>query len=346
MKILVLAGGLSPERDVSITTGSLVADALVSRGHLVCLCDLYTGLTFDGRQPAFSRERVPACLVKRSEPDLEALKKSSGRGDRRVGPGIMELCREADVVFIGLHGDVGENGMLQAALDMDGVPYTGSDYIGSLLAMDKDLSKQLFVRAGVQTPPWIRVDLPGGSADDAVGRIEAAIGYPCVIKPVACGSSVGVSMPEGREELKAALTYASAYGQTVLAEKKIEGRELTVSVLGGRVLPSVEIIPVKGFYNYENKYQKGAATEVCPAPITDGQRLRLEEAALRGFAALRLRGYARFDFIMDAAGEMWCLEANTLPGMTPTSLLPQEAAAVGMDYPSLCEEIIRLALAK
>lgn len=343
MKILVLAGGLSPERDVSMTTGSLVADALVSRGHEVCLCDLYTGRAFDGSTPAFSTERISPLVVRRTQPDLEAVKAAAGLGDNRMGPGVMQLCREADVVFVGLHGDVGENGMLQAALDMACVRYTGSDYIGSLLAMDKDLSKQMFERAGISTPPWVRLDMTR-SSDDLISLVETEIGYPCVIKPADCGSSVGVSMPENRAELVRALDCVRAYSGTALAEKKIIGRELTVSVLGGRVLPSVEIIPIKGFYDYENKYQKGATTEVCPAPITPDEERALGASALRGFDALRLRGYARFDFIMDTDGCAWCLEANTLPGMTPTSLLPQAAAAVGMDYPTLCEEIIRLAL--
>lgn len=343
MNILVLAGGLSPERDVSMTTGSLVADALVSRGHSVCLCDLYTGRAFDGTAPVFSTDRIPPLVVRRAQPDLEAVKAAAGLGERRIGPGIIDLCLSADVVFIGLHGDVGENGMLQSVLDMEGIPYTGSDHVGSLLAMDKDLSKQLFVRAGIPTPPWVRLDLTR-TVMELCNEVEEEIGYPCVIKPADCGSSVGVSMPENRAQLEDAIKSVTAYSGTALAEKKIIGRELTISVLGGSVLPSVEIIPLKGFYDYENKYQKGATTEVCPAPITKEQERALGVSALRGFEALRLRGYARFDFILDADGVAWCLEANTLPGMTPTSLLPQEAAAVGMEYPALCEEIIRLAL--
>ncbi len=321
-----------------MTTGSLVAAALVGRGHTVCLCDLYTGLTFEGTAPAFSRDPVPAYRVERRIPDLEALKASTGRGECRIGPGVMALCHEADVVFLALHGDVGENGMLQAALDMEGIRYTGSGYEGSLLAMDKDLSKQMLSHAGIPTPPW--VTLPCGP--ESIGRIEDAVGYPCVIKPLSCGSSVGVSIVHDRTELSRAIDAASGYGSRVLAERMIVGRELTVSVLGGRVLPPVEIIPLKGFYDYENKYQSGATREVCPADLSDTQLAALNDAAVRGFGVLRLSGYARFDVIMDKVGTPWVLEANTLPGMTPTSLLPQEAAAVGMDYPTLCEEIIRL----
>ena len=348
MKIVVLAGGLSPERDVSLTTGSLVAGALVSRGHEVCLCDLYTGEAVGGGKPCFTTHPIPTYRVGRAEPDLDALRRATGRGERRIGEGVPALCRAADVVFIGLHGDVGENGQLQAFLDMEGIAYTGSGYAGSLLAMDKDLSKQLLTRAGIPTPPWVRCQ-PDGSPDSiaqTVAQIAREIGIPCVLKPVACGSSVGVSMVDDPVGLQEAVEKAASYGQAILAERRVFGRELTVSVLGDRVLPPVEIIPKSGFYDYANKYQAGATEEICPARLSDQENRTLADMARRGFEALRLSGYARFDVILDAAGVPWCLEANTLPGMTPTSLLPQEAAAVGIDYPELCEMIIRLALKK
>lgn len=343
MKITVLCGGLSPERDVSLSSGSLIAGALLRRGHDVCLVDLYTGLSLNGEAPVFTHDPIEPYRVSRTIPDLEALKCMTGNGERRIGPGVLDLCREADAVFVALHGDVGENGQLQALLDMEGIRYTGSGYAGSLLAMDKDLSKQILVRAGVATPAWLYCDLredPAAVAD----RIEREIGYPLVIKPVTGGSSVGVSMPADRSELLSALSKAASYEPTVLAEHRILGRELTVSILDGRVLPAVEIIPLEGFYDYENKYQAGKTTELCPALLTKGEIATLEDATKRGFEALRLRGYARFDFILDADGTPWCLEANTLPGMTPTSLLPQAAAAVGIDYDALCERMIRMAL--
>ena len=242
-----------------------------------------------------------------------------------------------------LHGDVGEDGRLQAFLEMEGVRYTGSGYAGSLLAMDKDLAKQVLTRAGVTTPPWLYADLTE-SIDAVADRIESTVGYPLVIKPCSGGSSVGVSMPENREELLTSLKNAARYENTVLAERRIKGRELTVSILGGRVLPAVEIIPKSGFYDYENKYQAGMTEEICPAPLTEAEVAALEDATSRGFEALRLGGYARFDFILDADGTPWCLEANTLPGMTPTSLLPQAAAAVGIGYDELCERMIMMAL--
>jgi D-alanine-D-alanine ligase len=342
MKITVLAGGLSHEREVSLSSGSLIAGALIRRGHEVCPVDLYTGLAIDGGVPAFTRKPIEPYAVSRSVPDLEALKRSTGNGERRIGAGVLDLCREADAVFIALHGDVGENGQLQALLDMEGIPYTGSGYAGSLLAMDKDLTKQILSRAGVPTAPWVLCDLTHG-AEAAADRIEREIGYPVVVKPCSGGSSVGVYMPEDRAELAAALEKAAAYETAILAERRIVGRELTVSMLDGEVLPAVEIIPLSGFYDYANKYQAGFTTEICPAPLTEKEREALTAAAKQGFDALRLGGYARFDFILDEDGTPWCLEANTLPGMTPTSLLPQAAAAVGIDYDELCERMITMA---
>lgn len=343
MKITVLAGGLSHEREVSLSSGSLIAGALIRKGHEVCLVDLYTGKAPDGSAPHFTRAPIKPYKVSRSIPDLEALKAATGRGERRISEGVMSLCAEADAVFIALHGDVGENGQLQACLDMACIPYTGSGYAGSLLAMDKDLTKQLLSRAGVPTAPWVLCDLTEG-VEAAVDRIEAEVGYPVVIKPCSGGSSVGVSMPECRDELTAAIAKASAYETTLLAERRITGRELTVSILDGKVLPAVEIIPLKGFYDYENKYQAGMTTEICPAPLTETETRAVQDAAQKGFSALRLRGYCRFDFILDGAGTPWCLEANTLPGMTPTSLLPQAAAAAEIGYDELCERMILMAV--
>ena len=208
--------------------------------------------------------------------------------------------------------------------------------------MDKDLAKQILTRAGVVNAPWVCCDL-SRPAEVVAGDVEAALGYPLVVKPCSGGSSVGVSMADNREELVAALLSAARYEGTLMAERRIMGREMTVSVLGQQVLPPVEIIPLTGFYDYENKYQAGMTKELCPAPLTDAQRTALEEAARKGFEALRLRGYGRFDFILDENDVPWCLEANTLPGMTPTSLLPQAADAAGIPYDELCERMIMMA---
>jgi D-alanine-D-alanine ligase len=343
MKILVLAGGYSPERDVSLTSGSLIANALCGEGHRVCLADVYLGTELSSDiDSMFNTEQKVVHKVSNTVPDLDALKAQSGNGEALIGRGIIELCLAADVVFLALHGAMGENGQLQATLDNYGVKYTGSGYVGSLLAMDKDISKKMFVGAGVNTPEWMYVSAKDASIDE----IEKKIGYPMVVKPCSCGSSVGISMADNRAELERALDIAAAYEDKILIEKKIEGRELTVGILDGEVLPVIEIIPTEGFYDYTNKYQAGKTLEICPAEISRELLASVSEQTLRAFDALRLSGYSRFDFIVDKEGKPWCLEANTLPGMTPTSLLPQMAAARGMSYGQLCCKIVELALQK
>ena len=215
-------------------------------------------------------------------------------------------------------------------------------YVGSLLAMDKDISKKMFVGAGVNTPEWLYFTAKNSN----IALIEEKIGYPCVVKPCSCGSSVGISIVDDRAGLEIALAEAEKYEDNILVEKKIEGRELTVGILDGEVLPVIEIIPTEGFYDYKNKYQAGKTLEICPAPIDDALCAEVGSQTRLAFEALRLSGYARFDFMVDGDGKPWCLEANTLPGMTPTSLLPQMAAANGMDYGKLCLKIVELAQKK
>ena len=344
MNILVLAGGYSPERDVSLTSGSLIANALKREGERVCLADVYLGIDearLDDTELFNSREGE-VYKVTNSVPDLKALKEQSGNGEALIGRGIIELCKRADVVFLALHGAMGENGQLQATLDNYGIKYTGSGYVGSLLAMDKDISKKMFVGAGVNTPEWIYVSVKDFDRE----AFEEKIGYPCVVKPCSCGSSVGISIVDTREELDAALKFAAEYEEYVLIEKKIEGRELTVGILDGEVLPIIEIIPTEGFYDYTNKYQAGKTLEICPAEIDESIKEVVSAQTKLAFEALRLSGYSRFDFIVDKDGKPWCLEANTLPGMTPTSLLPQMAAANGIEYGKLCLKIVELAKRK
>lgn len=338
MKITVLAGGNSPEREVSLASGSLIANALIGNGHRVLLLDLRKGLPELPEDPEalFGRESVPIHPVGAETPDPE---RSGGDPDgRQIGENVLAACRAADVVFLALHGGIGENGRLQAVLDCAGVPYTGSDAVGSQLAMDKDLAKRLLRDARVPTPDWMRFD----SETDSVAELLGAVGLPCVVKPIDGGSSVGVRFARNEEDLREAVGEAARYGRYVLVEREIKGRELTVGILGERVLPAVEIRPRDGFYNYRNKYN-GTTEEICPADLPEPIRSRLEIYARRAFRALRLRGYARFDFLLDGAGRLWCLEANTLPGMTPTSLFPREAAAVGISFPALCETILCLA---
>ena len=343
MKIVVLAGGLSPERDVSLSSGSLIANALMDAGHEVLLMDVYEGIGFEEAKFRTKEQGEPYSYeIPAQEPDLADIVRKNGGQQAYIGKNVLAFCAMADVVFIALHGAMGENGQLQATFDNFRITYTGTGYTGSLLAMDKSLSKTLFDGGNIPTAPWV-VCTPG---EEGVRLIEEKIGYPCVVKPTGCGSSVGVSIVDNRYGLESALKLAGRYEPTVLVEKKIQGREFSVGILDGEVLPPIEIIPLNGFYDYKNKYQNGMTKEICPADLTPEQEGKLKSYAAKVFALLRLEGYARVDFIMDGQGECWCLEANTLPGMTPVSLLPQEAAAVGIDYVQLCEKIAYLALEK
>jgi D-alanine-D-alanine ligase len=242
---------------------------------------------------------------------------------------------------LALHGACGEDGRVQAALDLLGVPYTGSGYLGSAIAMDKDLTKRLVQPEGVVTPRWETIRYGREDIPALVQRLE----LPCVVKPVDSGSSIGVSIAHDRAELEQALTDSLALGGHCVIEQYISGREIQVGILEGKALPSIEIRPKVGFYDYENKYQPGAAEEICPSPISPEWEQRLGQAALTVFRTVGLAVYARADFIVTEDGTPWFLEINTLPGMTPTSLMPQEAAAVGIGYGQLCERIIAASLA-
>lgn len=271
-------------------------------------------------------------------PNLEEVK-AMRKGESRIGPNVIELCKAADIVFLALHGEEGENGKVQALLDIYGIKYTGSGYLGSALAMNKSLSKALFQREGILTPDGITV-----SRDDAE---YANVGFPCVVKPCSGGSSVGTAIAHNREEYTSSLEDAFRFEDRVIVETYIKGRELTVGVFDGEPMPVIEIIPKSGFYDYKNKYQMGATMELCPAPIPQKITEQLQAIACHAHSALMIEAYSRADFIWDEqSGKIYCLEVNTLPGMTPTSLIPQMGAELGMDYATLCEKIIEISLGK
>lgn len=340
LDIVVLAGGLSMERNVSLSSGTKVCRALRSRGHRAVLVDMFLGLEgYDGAVEDVFDAPDGLCRdfsVAREEPDLAAVRAS--RRDKSAslfGKDVLRVCRMADVVFLALHGACGEDGRVQAAFDLLGVPYTGSGCLGSAIAMDKDLTKRL-VAGRVATPRWRVVTYTA----DEVDGIAADTRLPCVVKPIASGSSIGVSIARDRDELRAALLGCLAYGSRVVLEQYIEGREIQVGILAGRAMPSIEIIPKQGFYDYANKYQAGAAEEITPAPIPEAWERELKSATEAVFRTIGLSVYARADFIVTPDGTPYFLEINTLPGMTPTSLVPQEAAAMGMSYEDLCEAIV------
>ena len=338
MKIVVLAGGISTEREISIVSGTQVCKALREKGHRAILVDVWFGQAGANPEEAFPEEydtEESAAYIRSFDDQVEV---SAAERKEFFGPQVMELCRAADIVFMALHGENGENGKVQAAFDLFGIRYTGSGYLGSALAMDKGLSKQLFRENGVPTPAGMLVhrEEPRKTAE------EYGIGLPCVVKTCCGGSSVGVYITETEEDFEKSLEEAFTYEPEVVLEAYVKGREFSVGVVDGEAYPIIEIAPLVGFYDYKNKYQPGSTIETCPAELTKEQTEKMQEYAVRAYEALRLKSYGRIDFLMDEEGEMFCLEANTLPGMTPTSLLPQEAQALGMSFADLCERLIEV----
>jgi len=338
MKIVVLAGGLSPERNVSLSSGAMICQALREKGHRVALLDLFFGLEdHEGELEAVYDAPIPERFkrVDRQAPDLEQVRASRrDQSPSAIGKGVLELCATADVVYLGLHGACGEDGRIQAMFDLLGIPYTGAGYVSSAIAMDKDLTKRM-VAGKVITPKWEVVTV----TEENQSRLLESTELPVVVKPIASGSSIGVFIAHDRQELAHALEVSRQLGGRTVIEQYIKGRELSVGIFDGKALPSIEIIPKKGFYDYANKYQPGAAIDVCPAQIPAEWEKRLGEAALTVFNELGLSVYSRADFILTEDGTPYFLEINTLPGFTPTSLLPQEAAAAGIDYGTLCERV-------
>lgn len=348
MKIVVLGGGISTERHVALVTATSVCKALRSLGHQAIFVDLFLGLEdYDGPLEAAFDAPDGFCgevAIGHEAPDIAAvIAKRRDKSPSRIGEKVLDICRLADCVFLGLHGADGEDGKIQAALELLGVPYTGSGPLGSAMAMDKSVAKRIVSAAGVLTPFGCLIEL----REDDIPALARSLPVPCALKVVGGGSSIGVALPDRREELEAALREILPYGRRVLVEEKIAGREITVPVLDDRALSPIEIVPPEGAsFDYVAKYQSGAegAAELCPAPITAEQREAVCEAALAAHRALGLSVYSRSDFIMDAEGCFWYLETNTLPGMTPNSLIPKAAAIEGMSYAALCEKIVLLSL--
>ncbi|MBO5556751.1 MAG: D-alanine--D-alanine ligase [Oscillospiraceae bacterium] len=350
MKIVVLGGGISTERHVALVTATSVCKALRSLGHQAIFVDMFLGLeNYDGPlEEAFNAPDgfCGQVAIEHAAPDLEKVKASRKlKGPSRLGKDVLSICQLADCVFLGLHGADGEDGKIQAALELLGVPYTGSGPLGSAIAMDKAMAKRVIESCGVRTPAWqelcyTREDIP---------RLTESLPVPCAVKVVDGGSSIGVALPDTREELRSALEDLLQYGSRMVVEEKIRGRELTVPVLDGRALSPIEIVPPEGnSFDYVAKYQSGdeGAREICPAPITEREKALLCEAAVRVHEGLGLSVYSRSDFVLDEDGNAWWLEVNTLPGMTPNSLIPKAAAVEGMSYAQLCQKIVELSLGK
>jgi len=344
MKIVVLAGGTSTEREVSLVSGAGVYKGLKDAGHKVVLLDVFLGIEIskEDKDNIFEIDRdfsegIGSIAEMRGNFD-EVVAKRINPEMGFFGPNVIDICRMADIVFLALHGKNGEDGRIQASLDLLNIKYTGTDYFSSALAMDKGMTKDIFNANGILTP--IGFELHKGNT------IDKKIPYPCIIKTSHGGSSVGVYYVYKEEEFAPALEEAFSIEDDVVIEQLIIGDEYTDLVLDGEAYPIVQIIPKVGSYDYKNKYQAGTTTEICPAPLSEEMTKKVQDAAKAAYKALRLSVYARMDFIIDKDGNVYCLEANTLPGMTPTSLIPQEAAAVGIDYPSLCDLIVKKSLEK
>lgn len=341
VNIVVLCGGLSNERDVSLSTGTGAAQALRRRGHNVVLLDLYFGYSEQYCDPLelFTLENsISDAQIGELSPNIKDIREMRSNPECLIGPNVLEICKAADIVFLALHGDEGENGKVQAMLDLHGIHYTGSGYLGSAIAMNKGLSKMLFRENGIPTPESITLNVDDEYRD---------LGFPCVVKPCSGGSSVGTSIVYSKSEYEQALKLAFNYESEVIVERYVQGRELTVGVMDGKAMPVIEIIPKSGFYDYKNKYQAGATEEICPAQIGPEATRQVQKYAEEVFSALMIDSYCRCDFLWDNKADVfYCLEANTLPGMTPTSLIPQMALASGMDYGELCEKIIEVSLKK
>lgn len=346
MKIIVLAGGLSTERDVSLVSGAGICKTLLAKGHDAFLLDVFLGFPYDEDKledvftlPGHGLDA--AVGIRTEEPDLEAVKASRASDpDCFFGPNVIELCRMADITFLGLHGGEGENGKLQAAFDLLGIRYTGSDSLGCAVAMHKGISKQIFQQSGIKTPSGVCIhkNKHKKSLDDL------GLSLPVVVKPCCGGSSIGVYIAHTLEEYDEALKQSFRYEDELVIEEYIKGREFSCGIVGGQVLPPIEMIPKGGFFDYACKYQADATMEICPADISEEVSLRMQEQTLRAFHALKLSVYARADFLLNEQGDLYCLEVNTLPGMTEASLLPKEAKAVGIEYGNLCEQIIQESL--
>lgn len=325
MRIAVLFGGTSEERDVSIASAAQIIPALRALGHEVFAVDTATG-----RLPPAEERRLLTSGVAPEPPSSAAIKAVRGRAIA-FAPSAVDI-RSADVVFLALHGGAGEDGRLQAMLDLAGLAYTGSNHIASAAAMDKDMSKRLFRSVGVPTADWLMAPVEAA-------EVEAALAWPVVVKPSKQGSTVGLSVVRQAADLGAAIDLAKRYDDEVIVEKFIAGREFTVGILDGRALPVGEIVVPGEVFDYQSKYQVGGAQEIFPAGLPESESTLMQDYALRAHRVLKLGAYSRIDFRRDVVGAFWCLEANSLPGMTATSLLPQAAKVAGISFPELLERI-------
>ncbi len=341
MNIIVIAGGTSSERDVSIVTGKMVTASLRRNGHNANMIDVFLGTKEYGTAEEFfsADSDLDALADELAEASIDiasVIKKRSEASESFFGTNVLEFCKKADLVFIALHGSNGEDGKVQAVFDLMGIKYTGTDYISSAISMNKQLTKKMLVVEGVPMPKGIMLKK---------GHKIEYVPYPCVVKPCCGGSSVGVSIANDEDEFVKAVEEAFSYEDEIVVEEYVKGREFSVGVVDGHALPVIEIEPLEGFYDYKNKYD-GSTKETCPADLPEDVTKHMQRYAEKACEVVGIKTYARVDTLLNEEGQIFCLEINTVPGMTPTSLLPQEAAAAGMSYDELTAKIVELSMAK
>lgn len=342
MNIVVLAGGTSTERDISILTSTKVCESLRRNGHNANMIDVFLGSDdYKDVKEFFTAdndlEKLGKSLAEETKNVAKLAKDREKNSESFFGPNVLEFCKASDIVFMGLHGANGEDGKIQAAFDLLGIKYTGTGYLSSAISMDKELTKKVLMSEGIPMPKG--VCLKKGH------KIEYAP-LPCVVKPCCGGSSVGVYIANTEDEFEKAVKEAFNYEDSILVEEYVKGREFSVAVVNGRALPVVEIVPHDGFYDYENKYKDGASDHICPAHIPDELAEKMKRWAEKACEIADVTPYGRVDELVNEEGEIYCLEINTLPGMTPNSLIPLEAAAEGMSYDQLTQHLIDISMKK
>jgi D-alanine-D-alanine ligase len=346
LNIVLITGGPSAEREVSIASSRSIVKALRELGHEVRVIDPING------DMIVSEDEIFKSGIRKESPSVEMLKEMHEKSNKKILECIIsDIFENTDLAFLGVHGKFGEDGKIQTLLELRGIKYTGSDVFSSALAMDKDVSKLILNSAGILTPQSLLLSRESKLNDIRLidRKIADSIGYPCVIKPNDEGSTVGLSIVQPDVEdiqLENAVKLAFNYSDRVLVERYIKGRELTVPVIGDDAFPVIEIKPKGGFYDYEHKYTKGMTEYFCPADIPESIEKKAKEDALKAHRALGCSVYSRVDFILDENNGLYCLEVNTLPGMTETSLVPKSAAANGMSFTQLIERLIDLSLLK
>jgi len=344
LNITLIAGGISAEREVSLSSGRSILKALRENGHIVTVVD-----------PVYGAEKVPEETIFKDNvskiyPDVHSLQDLKTKSYKNILACFnSDIFENTDIAFIGLHGKFGEDGRIQAILDSRGIKYTGSGVVSSVVAIDKEYSKIVFRQNGILTPDWF-VLKKNEDIDISLltVKINTSFGLPFVVKPCDEGSTVGLTIIRDLNDntFEEAIRLAFRYSDKILIERYINGKEITVSVLNNRAYPVIEIRPKDGYYDYHHKYTSGMTEYICPAEIPADIAEKVKEAGLKAHRALDCDVYSRVDFILTEDNTAYCLEVNTLPGMTSLSLVPKSVKAAGIEFNQLIEQIINLSLLK